>query len=207
MITYSDVINFLKRVTTSLRANSNYLTELDQQIGDGDLGITAKKIADALDAYMSETADESDIGKFIMTAGMKINSAAPSTMGSLLAISFMKAGKVCKSKTEITSKDVVEMLNTAVSSIQEKGKAKLGDKTLLDALIPAVKALESSLAKGKTLKESGKEMCVAAQTGLEKATLLRSKVGRASWVGDRTEGKVDPGCALVVSILTDVFFL
>jgi phosphoenolpyruvate---glycerone phosphotransferase subunit DhaL len=205
MINYTDITNFLKKVTTSLRVNSDYLTELDQQIGDGDLGITAKKIADALDAYMDETMDGSDIGKFIMTAGMKINSAAPSTMGSLLAISFMKAGKVCKSKTEITSKDVVEMLNTAVESIQEKGKAKLGDKTLLDSLIPAVEALVNSLASGCSLKESGKEMCAAAQSGLEQAIPLRSKVGRASWVGDRTEGKIDPGCALVVSTLNDIY--
>lgn len=205
MITFTDVKDFLKKITASLRANSDYLTELDQQIGDGDLGITAKKIADALDGYMAETADESDIGKFIMAAGMKINSAAPSTMGSLLAISFMKAGRVCKAKPTISANDVVEMLNTAVASIQEKGKAKLGDKTLLDALIPAVLALETSLSNGNTLKESGKEMCAAAQSGLEQATLLRSKVGRASWVGDRTEGKIDPGCAMVVSILNDIF--
>jgi len=205
MINFTDVKDILKKASASLRTNSDYLTKLDQQIGDGDLGITAKKIADALDVYVAEAVDGSDIGKFIMTAGMKINSAAPSTMGSLLAISFMKAGKVHKGKTELLPSDVAEMLNTAIESIQEKGKAKLGDKTLLDALIPAAQALDSSLKSGSTLKESGKEMCNAAQAGLEKVTPLRSKVGRASWVGDRTVGKIDPGCALVVSMLNDIF--
>ena len=81
----------------------------------------------------------------------------------------------------------------------------MGDKTILDALIPAAQALDASMESGKSLKESGEEVCRAAQAGLEKVTPLRSKVGRASWVGDRTEGKIDPGCALVVSTLNDIF--
>ena len=136
-----------------------------------------------------------------MTAGMKINSAAPSTMGSLIAIALMRAGVFAKDKTEVDPAYVAVMLRGAVQSIQEKGKAKLGDKTMLDALYPAVEAYDSAIASGKETNLAVIEMVDAAEKGLEGVTALRNKVGRASWLGERTEGKIDPGCALVVAIL------
>jgi len=204
MITASDVKIAFSKAADALRENSEYLVELDQQMGDGDLGITARKIADALDEYLPQNQGESDMGKFIMGAGMKINSAAPSTMGSLLAIALMRMGKLAKDLTEIDEKTLTEMLNAATTAIQEKGKAKLGDKTILDALIPAANAFADAINQGKALHEAGKLLLAAAETGLESATPLRSQVGRASWVGDRTEGKIDPGCALLVFVLKDL---
>jgi len=201
MITTAEVRNVFQRSANALRENSDYLVELDQQLGDGDLGITARKIADAMGEYLAQMQDETDIGKLVMNAGMKINSAAPSTMGSLLAIALMRAGKLAKDQTEINETTVVEMLKTGVNAILEKGKANLGDKTILDALIPGVKAFAESIRNGESMDESSRKMLAASQNGLESATPLRSKVGRASWVGDRTEGKVDPGCAFWVCVL------
>ena len=201
MIDIHQVIQVFKKSAAALRDNADSLIELDQQVGDGDLGITARKIADALEAYMTSTDEESDIGKWIMTCGMKINSAAPSTMGSLLAIALMRTGKIVKGKSKIAPADVVVLLKSAESAIMEKGKANLGDKTLLDALHPAIDALETALADGTMLADALPGMVAAAQKGLEGVVPLRSKVGRASWLGERTEGKVDPGCALVVVIL------
>lgn len=201
MITASDVKSALSRAANALRKNSEYLVELDQQLGDGDLGITARKIADALDEHLSQNQGESDISKVIMGAGMKINSAAPSTMGSLLAIALMRMGKLAKDKAEIDENTLTDMLNAATAAIQEKGKAKLGDKTILDALIPATQVFSEAIARGKPLKEAGALMLSAAEAGLESATPMLSQVGRASWVGDRTEGKIDPGCALLVCVL------
>lgn len=201
MITVTDVKSAFSRAANALRNNSEYLVELDQQLGDGDLGITARKIAGALDEHLSQNQNESDIGKFIMGAGMKINSAAPSTMGSLLAIALMRMGKTAKDHNEIDDKTLAEMLGAATSAIQEKGKAKLGDKTILDALIPATNAFADAINQGKALQVAGLLLLSAAEAGLESATPLRSQVGRASWVGDRTEGKIDPGCALLVCVL------
>jgi dihydroxyacetone kinase len=201
MITATEVKSAFSKAADALRKNSAYLVELDQQLGDGDLGITARKIADALDEYLSQNQSESDSGKFIMGAGMKINSAAPSTMGSLLAIALMRMGKMAKDQAEIDEKTLAEMIESATAAIQEKGKAKLGDKTILDALIPAADAFAEAINQGQALQEAGNLMLSAAQAGLNSATPLRSQVGRASWVGDRTEGKVDPGCALLVCVL------
>jgi len=189
-----------RKACSALRENSDYLISLDQVLGDGDLGLTARKIADAVESYIDSGIAQDDIGKFVMTAGMKINSAAPSTMGSLLAIALMKAGSISKDRSEIDAPQVVSMLRAAVQSIQEKGKASLGDKTMLDALHPAVEAYAESVASGGDVKNAAELMAAAAQKGLESVTPLRNKIGRASWQGERTEGKIDPGCALVVSI-------
>ena len=201
MADIKDVKTAFSKIAGALRQNADRLIELDQQVGDGDLGITAGKIADALDAYLKTAGDETDIGKFIMTSGMKINSAAPSTMGSLLAIALMRAGKDVKGQDNVDAEAVLGMLKTAESAIMEKGKANLGDKTLLDALHPAIGALEKAIADGAAPNETVAAMVDAAQAGLESVTPLRSQVGRASWLGERTEGKIDPGCALVVTIL------
>jgi dihydroxyacetone kinase-like protein len=190
-----------RKACSSLRENSDYLITLDQALGDGDLGITAKKIADAVESYIDSGISQEDIGKFIMTAGMKINSAAPSTMGSLIAIALMQAGRLAKDKNEVDLALVAAMLRAGVQSIQEKGKAKLGDKTMLDALHPAVEAFAGAVASGKDANSAAAEMAAAAEKGMEQVTPLRNKVGRAGWLGERTEGKIDPGCALVVKLI------
>jgi phosphoenolpyruvate---glycerone phosphotransferase subunit DhaL len=190
-----------QKACIALRENSDYLITLDQALGDGDLGLTARKIADAVDTFIDSGISQEDIGKFIMAAGMKINSAAPSTMGSLLAIALMQAGRLAKDKIEIQPSDISPLLRAAVQSIQEKGKAKLGDKTMLDALNPAVEAYAGAIAAGDDLVSAVRQMVAAAEKGLAEVTPLRNRIGRAGWLGERTEGKIDPGCALVVVVL------
>ena len=95
-ISIEDVKSVFHHASAALRENSDYLTTLDQALGDGDLGLTAKKIADAVDIFIDSGVSQEDIGKFVMTSGMKINSSAPSTMGSLLAIALMQAGRLAE---------------------------------------------------------------------------------------------------------------
>ena len=97
-------------------------------MGDGDLGITASKAAAALENYL-QTPPGDDLGSYIASAGMAVNRAASSTMGTLLATALMRAGKVAKGKSELTSEDVAEMFHAADVGILERGKAKPGDKT------------------------------------------------------------------------------
>jgi phosphoenolpyruvate---glycerone phosphotransferase subunit DhaL len=195
------VKSVFQKACSALRENSDYLITLDQALGDGDLGLTARKIADAMDTFIESGASQENIGKFVMTAGMKINSAAPSTMGSLLAIALMQAGRLAIEKIEIYPSDVSAMLQAGVQSIQEKGKAKPGDKTMLDALNPAVEAYSGAIAAGNGPGSAISQMIAAAEKGLAEVTPLRNRIGRAGWLGERTEGKIDPGCAMVVIIL------
>ncbi|NOZ71452.1 MAG: dihydroxyacetone kinase subunit L [Chloroflexi bacterium] len=203
LISGQAVAQALSRVGQALIAQKEYLTSLDQAIGDGDMGITLTKIGNALLSYCSDTATD-DLGKFLLGAGMTANRAGPSTMGTLLATALMRAGKVVKGKSELTPQDLAEMFAAADKGIQDRGKAKLGDKTIVDAVHPANEAFAQAIAAGDSLAEAGQKALQAAKNGLDSVTPLRSKIGRASWVGERTEGKVDPGCAAFVIMLSAI---
>ncbi len=201
IITGPAVAEAIKRVCLALNKNSEFLTSLDQAMGDGDMGINMERIGNALLEYAAST-ELADIGKYIAGAGMAANRAAPSTMGTLLATALMRAGKEVMGKTELAPTDIAAMLNAANMGIQERGKAQLGNKTIVDALHPASEAFSTAIAQGKTVKDAGLLALKAAEDGRDRVTPLRSQIGRAGWVGERTEGKVDPGCAALVTIFT-----
>lgn len=195
------IVIAFEKVCVALNAGGEYLTSLDQAMGDGDMGINMERIGTALSEY-AKTTEISDIGKYFVGAGMATNRAAPSTMGTLLATALMRAGKEILGKTEITPVDLAAMFKASFQGMQERGKAQLGNKTILDALFPASEAFSNAINEGKSLREAGLLALKAAEEGRDKVTPLRSQIGRAGWVGERTEGKVDPGCAALVTILT-----
>ena len=193
----------MTRVAAALKANQQMITELDQAVGDGDLGITAVKLAETLETAAGKTG-VADVGKWLAETGMAINRAAPSTMGTLTAIALMQAGKVVIDKGKLAVADLPLLLNAATTGVETRGKARLGDKTLLDVLRPASDTLSAELAAGQPLAVAGAAMLAAARDGRDRVTPLRNKIGRASWLGERTEGKVDPGCAFAVVALTAI---
>ena len=182
-----------ERVATAVRVRSD-LTELDQAMADGDLGITAGKMAAALMEYAAN-AQERDLGKYLVAAGMAVNQAASSSLGTLFAAARMRAGKEVAGKAEADEQDLASMLNAADLGIQELGKAKPGDKTVIDGVHPAAEAFSRAVSGGANVQEAGTRLIEAAKQGREPLIPRRSKIGRASWVGERTEGKLDPGCA------------
>jgi len=196
----NDVIAALSRVGEALHAHHERLTELDQAMGDGDLGITATKIAVALKEYVKIDPND-DLGKWLSDAGLAVNRAASSTMGTLLATGLMRAGHEARGMSVLTPRSLAAMLLAADRGIQDRGKAKPGEKTMVDALHPAAEAFAASIQAGSGLKEAGDRMIAAAEAGRDQVTPLKSSTGRASWVGERTIGLVDPGCEAVVILL------
>jgi dihydroxyacetone kinase len=194
------VAGAMQRAATALVDQSEYLTSLDQALGDGDMGISMGKIGKTLQEY-AQNGDVSDIGKFLGGAGMATNKAAPSTMGTLLATALVRAGKQVTAKSELAPADLVAIFQAADQGMQERGKAKPGDKTIIDALHPASEAFVQAIEQGASLAEAGAKAISAAEAGRDSVTPLRSRVGRASWVGERTEGQIDPGCAMFVIVL------
>jgi hypothetical protein len=172
------------RIGAELVAQEAALTALDQQMGDGDLGITLSKIGLALQAFVESTPVEGDLGKWLGKAGMAANRA-----------------KAVAGKATLTGEDLAAFLAAADAGVQERGKAQPGDKTVIDALHPAAEAFGAAVAAGKSVAEAGQAALAAAQAGRDRVTPLRSKIGRAGWVGERTEGKVDPGCEALVLML------
>jgi len=189
------------RIGAELVAQEAALTALDQQMGDGDLGITLSKIGLALQAFVESTPVEGDLGKWLGKAGMAANRAGSSSFGTLLATALLRGGKAVAGKATLTGEDLAAFLAAADAGVQERGKAQLGDKTVIDALHPAAEAFGAAVAAGKSVAEAGQAALAAAQAGRDRVTPLRSKIGRAGWVGERTEGKVDPGCEALVMML------
>lgn len=196
----ADIISAINRVCTALQSQSEHLTSLDQAMGDGDLGITAAKISAALRKFTQETT-QTDPGKFLIAAGMETNRAAPSTMGTLIATALMRIGREMTGKERLEDKDLVQMGLIAGSSIKERGKASIGDKTALDVIVPAGEAFREAVESGMSLEDAARKFVEAAENGRDQMTPRMNRVGRASWLGERTIGLVDPGSELMVVII------
>ncbi|MFN3981145.1 MAG: DAK2 domain-containing protein [Caldilinea sp.] len=203
-VTSEAVVAAVQRVGVELVAQEGYLTSLDQQMGDGDLGITLSKIGLALQEFAAATPVEDDIGKWLGKAGMAANKAGSSSFGTLLATALMRGGRAVTGKVTLTGADLAAMFAAADAGVQERGKAQPGDKTVIDALHPAAQAFAAAIDAGQSLREAGEAALAAAEVGRDSVTPLRSRIGRASWVGERTEGKVDPGCEAFVVMLRTV---
>jgi dihydroxyacetone kinase len=199
-----DVAAAVERAAARLIALRDRLNQLDAAVGDGDLGITAAKGASALREYISEHPPQDDVGMFLFGLGRAFNNKAPSTMGTLIATALMRAGREVRGHATLDDEALVSMLTAADSGVQERGKAKLGDKTIVDALHPAAVAFAKAIEEGKGRDAAAAAMLDAARKGRDAVIPLRSKIGRASWVGERTEGQPDPGTVLLVEILETI---
>ena len=191
----------VERVAARLPELRDELNQLDAAMGDGDLGITVAKGAVALQEYTAANPPGDDLGKYLAGLGMAFNKAASSTMGALTATALMRAGKEARGLRNLDAATLAKMLTAADAGVQERGKARPGDKTLVDALHPAAEAFAAAVAQGKTLHEAGEALLQAAREGRDAAIPLRSRMGRASWVGERTEGQPDPGMVLFVQVI------
>ncbi|RPI08612.1 MAG: dihydroxyacetone kinase subunit L [Zetaproteobacteria bacterium] len=191
-ITSADALAILAKMATDMEAQKDYLCELDGAMGDGDQGVTMaigfgaiRKVLDSL--------KEQDIGTIVTKSGLTFNGTAASTIGALLATACMRAGREAKGKHEIGLVDAARMLEAAQIGIQERGKAQLGDKTVLDALAPTVAALQAAVDAGTPLPEALQQSLAAAEAGLKATIPMKSKIGRASWIAERSVGHQDPG--------------
>lgn len=199
-LTIDDIRSGLAAMANALITQADELNKLDAAMGDGDTGVTIKIGATAV---LHELAryEERDLATLLTRVGMGFNRAAPSTIGGLIATAGMRAGKHIKELgvTTVTLPVLVSLVVTMEQGISERGKARLGDKTLLDALIPAREALEQTCSEGiEDIETAGHRALAAAIAGRDTTAALQSRVGRASWVGTRTIGQVDPGAEAVV---------
>ena len=203
VIRMQEVEAALQRIAARLVAERNQLNELDAALGDGDTGVTAGKIAVALETYLKENpgTSQTDLGKWLAQMGMAVNRAAPSTLGTLTATALMRMGKAAIGRCDLDAPALALLLQAADGGIQERGKARPGDKTIVDALHPAAEAFAGAVGRGAGLQEAGQAMLQAARHGRDVATSLQGKIGRAGWLGERTAGNPDPGTVMLVAVL------
>ena len=181
-------------------AEKEYLTELDNEIGDGDHGINLARGFEAVEKKLPSLAG-GDIGALLKGVGMQLVSTVGGASGPLYGTAFMKAGMACKGLTEIDGPAFVKAMEAAVDGIKMRGKATEGEKTMLDALCPALKFMQDDVAAGKSLKEALQDAAQAAEKGVEYTKTIIATKGRASYLGERSLGHQDPGATSSLYLL------
>ena len=197
-----DVLPLVQRLAADLEAANEAITALDAEIGDGDLGVTCRLGLKAV-LELLPTLGAASLGEILMKAGMVFNSAGASTVGALVATGAMRAGKYTKDNN-LDAWDLPALIGVTMAAAQgiaQRGKASRGDKTLLDALWPAIEALQVAQADGKSLADALQNAAAAAEDGAKATKPLRAKFGRAAWMQDRTVGVEDPGAAVVAMVI------
>lgn len=189
-----EVKEILDDIASEVVRNKDYLTELDSFAGDGDHGVNLERGFLKVRTQLSQLAAP-DIGSILATTGTVILSTVGGATGSLYGAAFMKAGQVCRGKTEITSKDLPEIYEACLSSMKDLGGAKAGDKTMLDVMIPATEVVVTASRESDDVVYIFGRCAKTAREGLESTKSMVAKKGRASYVGDRSLGHYDVGAA------------
>ncbi|MBT9831563.1 dihydroxyacetone kinase subunit DhaL [Clostridium baratii] len=198
------VIEILIKVSEKIDKNKEYLTELDAAIGDGDHGLNMSKGFNAVSDKLKAEEDD-NIGNILKKTGMTLVSNVGGASGPLYGTAFMKASMALKDKNEIDINDFLSALKLALEGIKSRGKSTEGEKTMMDALSPAIKSMEDSIKNGDSyieVLEKGKD---AALEGVEFTKTIKATKGRASYLGDRSIGHQDPGATSCFYILETIY--
>lgn len=192
MATKEQIVQWLNNLAEVLIENKEYLTQLDAAIGDADHGINMKRGFDRVMDKLPTVADQ-DIGSILKTTGMTLISSVGGASGPLYGTFFMRGGMAAAAKEELTGEDLVTLLQAGVDGIVQRGRAQPGDKTMVDAWLPALEAMKESLAEGNDTIAALEAGVEAAEQGMEDTIPLQAKKGRASYLGERSIGHQDPG--------------
>ncbi len=190
----------IEGMAKKIEAEKEYLTQLDNEIGDGDHGINLARGFEAVEKKLPSLAG-GDIGALLKGVGMQLVSTVGGASGPLYGTAFMKAGMACKGLTEMDGPAFVKAMEAAVDGIKMRGKATEGEKTMLDALCPALKVMQDDVAVGKSLKEALQDAAKAAEKGVEYTKTIIATKGRASYLGERSLGHQDPGATSSLYLL------
>lgn len=181
--------------------NEGYFGDLDAVVGDGDFGYSlARGFEKLLEGW--DDVDRSDPGTFLKKAGMVVTSRIGGTSGPIWGTAFMRAGMAAGDARELSGEQAVAMLRAAIEGIKARGQSDVGDKTLLDALVPLTDRLEQELRDGSDAAAALAAAAEAAREAAEATEGMVAKRGRASYTGERSRGSVDAG-AMAVAVITD----
>ena len=200
MVTKQQIIQWLQSIAVVLEQNKDYLTELDAAIGDADHGINMNRGFQKVASQLPSVAD-TDIGSILKTVSMTLISSVGGASGPLYGTMFLRASTAVAGKSELTDDDMVALLQAAVDGVVQRGKANLGDKTMLDAVAPAANALRQAVVNGASTQEALEQAVAAAEQGMKDTIGLVAKKGRASYLGDRSANHQDPGATSAYLIL------
>lgn len=192
MMDNKKVIEVLRAIGKAINEQKEFLTELDNVIGDGDHGINMARGFQEVEKKL-DTVAEKDIGTILKTVGMTLVSTVGGASGPLYGTAFMKSGQFLAGKESVGLADFIELLKVSVDGIKMRGKSTTGEKTMLDAMVPALEAIEKAAEEGKDAKQALEAGMTAAEQGIEYTKTIIATKGRASYLGERSIGHQDPG--------------
>ncbi len=192
VVTSEKALAWLRRYAEYLTENKEYLTQLDSEIGDADHGANIHRGFQAVINKDPELQGK-DLGTLFKTVAMTLISTVGGASGPLYGTFFLQASMAAADKNELTADEFVNALEKGFSGIVARGKAEVGDKTMVDAMEPAIKRLRQSLSDGATLSQALAEADQAAEAGVKSTIPLIARKGRASYLGERSANHQDPG--------------
>lgn len=198
----STVSKWMQLSAESVAAQGDYLTQLDSAIGDGDHGVNMNRGFDAVMKALAGQGDSVPPGQLLVLAGKTLVSTVGGASGPLWGTFLRRAGRDLGKGEGFNGEQLAAALDAGVAGVQELGAAKLGDKTMVDALVPACEALHESLRSGTELDRALAAVAEAAEEGAKSTVPMQAKKGRASYLGERSIGHQDPGATSTVLILT-----
>jgi dihydroxyacetone kinase-like protein len=197
------ITSWMREIETSVRAEKDHLVQLDAAIGDADHGTNMTRGFEAV--VQALAADKgSPPGKLLVLAGRMLVSTVGGASGPLWGSALRSGGRVLGDHPSFDGPQLVDVLAAALASVKDLGTASLGDKTMVDALEPAVDTLRERIAAGDELSEAIDHAAAAAEAGMRATIPLQARKGRASYLGERSVGHQDPGAtstALIVRAL------
>ena len=202
-MTVQELIKVLAAMSERMEQEKEFLTELDNAIADGDHGINMARGFAAARQKLPALAGK-DMGTLLKTFGMTLVSVVGGSAGPLYGTAFMKAGMEMNGKTEMTLADFLACLKAAIDGVMLRGKAVRGEKTMLDAMIPAYEAMGLAAEQGATAKTVLEAGVTAARAGVEYTKTIAATKGRASYIGERSIGHQDPGATSFTDLLETV---
>jgi dihydroxyacetone kinase-like protein len=202
-ITIEDILQWFQQLARVFQENRDYLTHLDAAIGDADHGINMARGFQALQDVLPAPA-ETDIGSLLKLAGSTLVSHVGGASGPLYGTAFLRAGSALAGKRELSTSDYLVLLESAVEGIRARGKAQPGEKTMLDALVPALLAARTAEDAHLNLAQMARRASLAAEEGMVATIALVATRGRASYLGERSAGHQDPGATSSWLLLTSL---
>jgi phosphoenolpyruvate---glycerone phosphotransferase subunit DhaL len=194
--------NILIALVTAIQEHAAYLSELDGAIGDGDHGVNMSKGFASFQKKLP--AGDISLSDGLSLLGTTLMTEIGGAMGPLYGTFFMTMGNACSGSTAVNGELFAEMLKAAVDEVQDLGGAQVGDKTLIDTLVPAQASYAQAIADGLDFTDALQKMASAAETGCQSTRTMVAKLGRASRLGARSSGHLDAGatsCALILTTM------
>lgn len=202
-VSKDQIVQWLQNTAAVLSENKTYLTELDSAIGDADHGINMDrgftKVMDKL-----PTVVDKDIGNILKTVGMTLISSVGGAAGPLYGTFYMRSGMTADAKEELTGQDVVDVLQAGVDGLIQRGRAQLGDKTMVDVWLPSLDALRNAVASGQSVADALVATTAVAEQAMKDTIPMQAKKGRASYLGERSIGHQDPGATSSYLIINEL---